>query len=95
MAVKAVADQFAETLAAVGVKRIYSIVGDSLNGLTDAIRRQPRGSGSRRCGRRADRACDASITVEMAKGFSLYMVKAILNGRTDEIVDLAKPNLWR
>ncbi|MBV8473463.1 MAG: ubiquinone-dependent pyruvate dehydrogenase, partial [Hyphomicrobiales bacterium] len=37
---KTVADQFAETLAAFGVKRIYGIVGDSLNGLTDAIRRQ-------------------------------------------------------
>src|SRR5579872_3117186 len=36
---KTVADQFAETLAAVGVKRIYGIVGDSLNGLTDSIRR--------------------------------------------------------
>src|SRR4030081_110735 len=35
-----VANQFAETLAASGVKRIYGIVGDSLNGLTDAIRRQ-------------------------------------------------------
>jgi len=33
---KTVADQFAETLAAAGVKRIYGIVGDSLNGLTDA-----------------------------------------------------------
>jgi pyruvate dehydrogenase (quinone) len=31
----------------------------------------------------------------MAKGFSLYMVKAILNGRGDEIVDLARSNLWR
>src|SRR5579883_1784493 len=37
---ESVADQFAATLAAVGVKRIYGIVGDSLNGLTDAIRRQ-------------------------------------------------------
>src|SRR6266705_6652346 len=37
---KTVADQFAETLAAVGVKRIYGIVGDSLNGLIDSIRRQ-------------------------------------------------------
>ena len=37
---KTVADQFAETLAAAGVKRMYGIVGDSLNGLTDAIRRQ-------------------------------------------------------
>jgi pyruvate dehydrogenase (quinone) len=35
-----VADQFAETLAAAGVKRVYGIVGDSLNGLTDSIRRQ-------------------------------------------------------
>jgi pyruvate dehydrogenase (quinone) len=38
--VKTVADQFAETLAAAGVKRIYGIVGDSLNGLTDSLRRQ-------------------------------------------------------
>src|SRR6201993_2200970 len=37
---KTVAEQFAETLAVAGVKRIYGIVGDSLNGLTDAIRRQ-------------------------------------------------------
>jgi pyruvate dehydrogenase (quinone) len=38
--VKTVADQFAEILAAAGVKRIYGIVGDSLNGLTDSLRRQ-------------------------------------------------------
>src|SRR5260370_17248054 len=37
---KSVADQFAETLAVAGVRRIYGIVGDSLNGLPDAIRRQ-------------------------------------------------------
>jgi pyruvate dehydrogenase (quinone) len=37
---RSVADQFVETLAAGGVKRIYGIVGDSLNGLTDALRRQ-------------------------------------------------------
>src|SRR6201997_2665842 len=36
---KTVADQFVETLAAAGVKRIYGIVGDSLNGITDAVRR--------------------------------------------------------
>ncbi len=35
-----VADQFAAILAAAGVKRIYGVVGDSLNGLTDALRRQ-------------------------------------------------------
>jgi pyruvate dehydrogenase (quinone) len=37
---RSVADQFVETLAVAGVKRIYGIVGDSLNGLTDALRRQ-------------------------------------------------------
>src|SRR5712672_4441412 len=37
---KTVADQFAATLAATGVKRIYGVVGDSLNGLTDSLRRQ-------------------------------------------------------
>jgi pyruvate dehydrogenase (quinone) len=37
---RTVADQFSEILAAAGVKRIYGIVGDSLNGLTDALRRQ-------------------------------------------------------
>src|SRR5690242_12267490 len=36
---KTVADQFTEILAAIGVKRIYGIVGDSLNGITDAVRR--------------------------------------------------------
>src|SRR5215467_9090322 len=35
-----VADQFVEILAAAGIKWIYGIVGDSLNGLTDSLRRQ-------------------------------------------------------
>jgi pyruvate dehydrogenase (quinone) len=34
-----VSDVFIETLAAAGVKRVYGVVGDSLNGLTDAIRK--------------------------------------------------------
>jgi pyruvate dehydrogenase (quinone) len=37
---KLVADQFAEILVAAGVRRVYGVVGDSLNGLTDALRRQ-------------------------------------------------------
>ncbi len=35
-----VAESLTATLAAVGVKRIYGIVGDSLNRITDAMRRQ-------------------------------------------------------
>ena len=35
-----VAEQFAEILGAAGIKHIYGIVGDSVYGLTDAIRKQ-------------------------------------------------------
>ena len=35
-----VADQMVETLVAAGVERIYGIVGDSLNGFTDSLRRE-------------------------------------------------------
>jgi pyruvate dehydrogenase (quinone) len=35
------------------------------------------------------------ITLEMAKGFTLYMVKAVMNGRANEVLDLAVTNLWR
>src|SRR5271155_4206309 len=37
---RTVADQFAEVLAVAGVKRIYDVAGDTLTGLTDAIRGQ-------------------------------------------------------
>lgn len=36
-----------------------------------------------------------SINLEVIKGFTLYMIKAVLNGRGDEVVDLAKTNLFR
>ena len=36
-----------------------------------------------------------TITLEEAKGLSLYMLRAVLNGRGDEVVDLAKTNLFR
>jgi pyruvate dehydrogenase (quinone) len=44
---------------------------------------------------RTELAMPPSITLEMAKGFTLYMLKAVISGRGDELVDLAKTNLWR
>jgi pyruvate dehydrogenase (quinone) len=44
---------------------------------------------------RTELAMPPSITLEMAKGFTLYMVKAVMSGRADEVIDLAKTNLWR
>lgn len=36
-----------------------------------------------------------TIKLEQAKGFSLYMLKAVMSGRGDEVLDLAKTNLLR
>jgi pyruvate dehydrogenase (quinone) len=44
---------------------------------------------------RTELAMPPSITRDMAKGFSLYMLRAVMNGRADEVVDLALHNLWR
>jgi pyruvate dehydrogenase (quinone) len=44
---------------------------------------------------RQELAMPPHIQLEHAKGFTLYMLKAVLSGRGDEIVELAKTNLWR
>jgi pyruvate dehydrogenase (quinone) len=38
-------------------------------------------------------AMPPKIELSQAKGFSLYMMRAILSGRGDEIVELARTNL--
>ena len=35
------------------------------------------------------------IQLEQAKGFSLFLLKAIINGRGDEVIELARTNLLR
>src|SRR6476661_5994413 len=42
MAKYTVADLMVDTLAAAGVERVYGLAGDSLNAVTDAIRRRER-----------------------------------------------------
>ncbi|HET6306706.1 MAG TPA: pyruvate dehydrogenase/oxidase PoxB, partial [Rhodopila sp.] len=44
---------------------------------------------------RSELAMPPAVTAEMAKGFTLYMVKAVMSGRGDELLDLARTNLWR
>jgi pyruvate dehydrogenase (quinone) len=36
-----------------------------------------------------------TITLEQMAGFSLFMLRAVLSGRGDEVIDLAKVNLFR
>jgi pyruvate dehydrogenase (quinone) len=44
---------------------------------------------------RTELAMPPAVTMEMAKGFSLFMVKAVMSGRAGEVIDLARTNLWR
>jgi pyruvate dehydrogenase (quinone) len=44
---------------------------------------------------RQELAMPPTIELEQAKGFTLYMLKAVMSGRGDEILELAKTNLWR
>jgi pyruvate dehydrogenase (quinone) len=44
---------------------------------------------------RQELAMPPSLELNQMMGFSLYMVKAVLNGRGDEIIDLVKTNLFR
>ena len=44
---------------------------------------------------RTELAMPPAVTLEMAKGFTLYMVKAVMSGCGDELIDLARTNLWR
>ena len=40
-------------------------------------------------------AIPPQIMLEQAKGFSLYMLRAIISGRGDEVIELAKTNWLR
>jgi pyruvate dehydrogenase (quinone) len=44
---------------------------------------------------RTELAMPPAVTLEMAKGFTLYMMRAVMSGRGDELIDLARTNLWR
>ncbi|MBV9576315.1 MAG: ubiquinone-dependent pyruvate dehydrogenase, partial [Gammaproteobacteria bacterium] len=44
---------------------------------------------------RIELAMPPTITAEQIKGFGLFMMKAIMDGRGNQIIDLIKTNLWR
>jgi pyruvate dehydrogenase (quinone) len=44
---------------------------------------------------RQELAMPPKTEISQAVGFSLYIMKAVMNGRGDEIIDLAKTNLFR
>jgi pyruvate dehydrogenase (quinone) len=44
---------------------------------------------------RQEVAMPPEITLQQAKGFGLFAMKAVLSGRGNELIDLARTNLWR
>jgi pyruvate dehydrogenase (quinone) len=44
---------------------------------------------------RTELAIPPAVTAEMAKGFTLYMMKAVMSGRGGELLNLARTSLWR
>jgi hypothetical protein len=73
------ADYMAEALAQAGVERVCGVVGDSLNGFTDALRRL--------------KSIEWIHVRYEAHKFGVFMLKAVLDGRAGEPIDLAKVNL--
>jgi len=44
---------------------------------------------------RMELAMPPKVQIEMAKGFSLYMLKAVLDGRASNLIELARSNVLR
>jgi len=44
---------------------------------------------------RQELAMPPTLTLDEIRGFAVFMIKAVLNGRGDELIDLAKTNLFR
>jgi len=86
-----VADQFERTLATAGISQIHGSLGDSLNGRTYAVRRQGKIEWIHVMQEEAAAFAanaEARLTGEL-------MMRAVLNGQADLIVELGQSDLWR
>jgi hypothetical protein len=88
---KTASEYLLEALEKTGVKRVYGVVGDSLNGFTDALRRRKSIDWIHM---RQELAMPPKATPDQDH-FGMFMMKAVLDGRATELVDLARVNLVR
>jgi hypothetical protein len=89
---KTASEYLLEALEKTGVKRVYGVVGDSLDGFTDALRRRKSIDWIHM---RHELAMPPKATPDQAYHFGMFMMKAVLDGRASELVDLARGNLVR
>jgi hypothetical protein len=90
---RTVAEHLVDTLAQAGVRQIYGVVGDSLNPVTDALRRSTL--------QWVDVRTDPNVLsmpprapVQQAKGFALAMTKMAFTGELHDVLDTVAAN-WR
>ena len=86
---------FAAIAEACGVKGIHVSSPDQLSGALAETMDHPGPVVLEVDTAKQELAMPPQIKFEQAKGFSLYMMKAIINGRGDEIVELSKTNWFR
>ncbi|RQW61325.1 ubiquinone-dependent pyruvate dehydrogenase [Vibrio viridaestus] len=86
---------FAEIAEACGVKGIHVSDPEALPGALQETMHYPGPVVLSVDTAKQELAMPPQIKMEHAKGFSVYMMKAIINGRGDEIVELSKTNWLR
>lgn len=86
---------FAEIAEACGVKGIHVADPEALPGAISETLNYPGPVVLSVDTAKQELAMPPQIKMEHAKGFSMYMMKAIINGRGDEIVELSKTNWLR
>ncbi|MBB4619606.1 ubiquinone-dependent pyruvate dehydrogenase [Sphingomonas abaci] len=84
---------FAAMAEAIGIKAFRVEESDDLPGALKAAFSHPGPALVDVVTAKQELVMPPKIQAEQAKGFSLYMLKAIMSGRGDEVVDLARTNL--
>lgn len=86
---------FAAMAEAIGIKGLRV---DSASSLEQALQQMMKHPGPALIDvlvKRDELVMPPSVALEQVKGFSLYMMKAILSGEGNKIIELMKTNLWR
>src|SRR5580693_1173420 len=96
---RTVAEHLVDSLALAGIRQIYGVVGDSLNPVTDALRRSDK---IKWVDVRHEETAAFAAGAEAQLTGSLAVCagscgpgKAVIGGRACEVLDLAVTNLWR
>lgn len=86
---------FAKMSEAAGVLGLRAVTSDQVRPMIEQALRHDGPALVEAIVSRQELSMPPTITIDQIKGFSLFMIKAVLDGRGNEIIDLAKTNLVR